>query len=940
MKREESRIHGRSVISACSALYVDGPGTQESHYFGSYRRARSHNPVTIRETGPTPRRRPRELFSQAIRAGAGIPSVKLGSIVSLTWGSVAAGILLVILAASVVILTGDIKEDSISIQLDAVPGLVQANIIRSTYSEEYAWILHAVDEGSTIPQDEAQQQIAAFDKAARTAAEAYRTTMRIDPTADAALLQTMFAARQEYERTRAELLAAIYTAGADETRDQFLNQLSAQFHAVAQAADALVAYNTTTGRVYASHVSSTASTLRWSALGMILVLGFALFLHAKSVGRSIANEREIHQEQAKLAAAFRLSPFNLAISRRSDGRIVAVNDAFRRYYGIGDEVLPGRTAVEMGVWESTEERTQVLSEIERTGRLTNHLKRSRAADGTMRTLLVSAEPIVLDGEKCLLAVGQDITEVVNAQEALTRSEAELRVVFVNAAVGIALINSEGRAIRVNPALERILGYSADELTSLQFTALAHPENRQRDADLLAKLVSGERDVDHVQSRYIHKTGETVWANLTVSVQRDGADHQPLVIEMIEDITERKRAEEALHRSEVQRNELQQQLNVAQKLEALGQLAGGVAHDFNNMIAAIMLHLDVMRMESQVSPGIRDAVDELMKTARRAAGLTRQLLLFSRREPTHRQVVDLRGVVTNLLAMLERLIGSNFSLVSNFPTNPLWVHADPGMLEQVAMNLVVNARDAMPRGGRILLEAASVNVDAEMAASNSIARVGPHVRLTVTDTGIGMNAAVMQRIFEPFFTTKEQGKGTGLGLSTVFGIVQQHGGWIEVKSVEGHGASFAVFFPAHAAPTAVREQAIARIPPAFTPATILIADDNEQLRIITARILRAAGYSVIEASDGLTARKAYEDAAGSIDLVISDVVMPGGVLGDEIAHDILKRGGTKFILMSSSVENFDLAAFEAAGGTYLGKPFDTAQILAVVRSTLDPAAQPG
>ena len=623
----------------------------------------------------------------------------------------------------------------------------------------------------------------------------------------------------------------------------------------------------------------------------------------------------------------------MVISRRDDGRLRAANDAFQAFYGVPGDVV-GRSALELGVWDSPTQREAMLRELGDAGRVVSFVQRRRQPDGTERVLLISAEAVQLQGEDCLLTVGQDITVRVHAEQALGRSEAELRTIVDNAAIGIALSDTGGHTLRCNASLEKFLGYSADELRRMSFLEFTHPDEVERDRQLYQQLVSGECDSYSGEKRFVRKDGAEVWAHRITSAVRDNDGSLLFVIAMVENISARKRSELALREAEAARDTLRQQVIVAQKLEALGQLAGGVAHDFNNMLAAIMLYLDALRIETDLSPPMQRAIDELVKTTRRAAGLTRQLLLFARREPAQRQLVELDQVVTNLLQMLARLVGSNYQLVHTRAGEPSWVKADPGMIEQVVMNLVVNARDAQPGGGQITLRTDHGELDAASAAQHRQGRPGKFVRLAVNDRGCGMSRDVLARLFEPFFTTKPAGKGTGLGLSTVFGIIEQHRGWITVESVVGEGSSFSVFLPAHAAPTIEPVVSLSRSPARHGHETILLAEDDAQLRSIATRILETAGYAVLPAPDGAAAKALLQSHAAEIDLLLTDIVMPGGIMGYDLLAALPDNCHPKVILMSAYTSEIDFAALEAAEVSYLSKPFDRERLLSFVRAVLD------
>jgi len=381
--------------------------------------------------------------------------------------------------------------------------------------------------------------------------------------------------------------------------------------------------------------------------------------------------------------------------------------------------------------------------------------------------------------------------------------------------------------------------------------------------------------------------------------------------------------------------LEAQLRHAQKLESVGQLAAGVAHDFNNILTVIQGYSDCLLVRVNGDETMRSALKQICDASKRAASLTRQLLVFSRKQVIQPKVLDLNTVLQNLSNMLPRLLGEDVVLQTNYAPNLPRIEADTGMLEQVVMNLAVNARDAMPKGGTLSLRTTAVDIGQDYASRHPDSRAGTFACLTVTDTGCGMDAKTLERIFEPFFTTKEAGKGTGLGLATVFGIVQQHGGWIDVQSHEGEGSSFAIYLPAQTNPVVARGNDWLPRPQTNGRETILLAEDNEQLRLVTARILRQAGYKVLEAFDGKAAKQVIEQNS-NIDLFISDVVMPG-MMGDEIANQLLRQGRTRVILMSAYNTSVDPAALAAVGGAYLSKPFNTDRLLEIVRTTLDQKA---
>jgi signal transduction histidine kinase/CheY-like chemotaxis protein len=443
------------------------------------------------------------------------------------------------------------------------------------------------------------------------------------------------------------------------------------------------------------------------------------------------------------------------------------------------------------------------------------------------------------------------------------------------------------------------------------------------------LREGHGDVE-IRLRHF-QTGEPIWMFHYVFSLRDASGTPVGWGTLSRDITERKRAEEV-------RARLEAQLRQAQKLEAVGQLAGGIAHDFNNILAALMLNLGLLRQGAHLPPEVRAGLGEMAPLLQRAAALTKQLLLYARRGALQRRVLDLNAVVGDLFKMLERLIGAHIRLTFPSGETSLWIDADPGMIEQVVTNLVVNARDAMPDGGQIELGARRAEVDAAHVAANPEARLGSFICLAVRDTGSGMDEHTRRRIFEPFFTTKEVGKGTGLGLSTVQGIVQQHEGWIEVQSDVGQGSTFQVYLPSVEPPQATAApEALPEALPGGNE-TILLVEDSAAVRAMAARVLEHRGYRVLQAGHGQEALKLWEMEGGKVDLVLTDVVMPEGLSGIELAERLQRsRPGLPVVLMTGYSAELMRRGFKVPpGARFLQKPFIARDLLRNIRQSLDHA----
>ena len=386
----------------------------------------------------------------------------------------------------------------------------------------------------------------------------------------------------------------------------------------------------------------------------------------------------------------------------------------------------------------------------------------------------------------------------------------------------------------------------------------------------------------------------------------------------------------------QRKLLEAQFRQSQKMDAFGQLAGGVAHDFNNILAVIQLQAGLLKEAPDATQQQKDFADEIKKATERAANLTRQLLLFGRKQMLLPRDLNLSDIVGGITKMLQRIVGEDVLMVLKLSPQPLLIRADAGMMDQILMNLTVNARDAMPKGGSLTIETSGIVIDEDSAAQQAHARPGSFACLSVTDTGCGIPPEILSRIFEPFFTTKEIGKGTGLGLATVFGIVQQHQGWITVYSEPGRGATFRIYLPRLTAPL---DKTI--IWPALSDTrggseTILLVEDDSSLRTAVQKILVRLGYRVLEASTGAEALEIWNQHRATIRLLLTDLVMPGGVTGIELAAQLLQQEPKLKVIYASGYSakaagrDFPLEE----GVNFLPKPFEAHNLAQTVRKCLD------
>ncbi len=402
----------------------------------------------------------------------------------------------------------------------------------------------------------------------------------------------------------------------------------------------------------------------------------------------------------------------------------------------------------------------------------------------------------------------------------------------------------------------------------------------------------------------------------------GSKGEDLVIVSSRDITEQLRLEEELRQS--------------QKMDAIGRLAGGVAHDFNNILAVIQMQAGMLRAEQTLQPDQIDFAGEIEKAAQRAANLTQQLLMFSRRQTPQLHDFDLNDVIANMTKMLHRILGEDIKLHLKYASQPLLIHADTGMMDQILMNLAVNSRDAMPNGGQLVVETKPVDFDELAVSQTANARTGSFVCLSVSDTGTGIPPEILSRIFEPFFTTKDVGKGTGLGLATVYGIAQQHLGWINVYSEPGQGTTFRIYLPRLTDRTATPPVAPTLAAMRGGNETILLVEDDEALRGSVQNALVRLGYRVIGASSGVNALEAWTQNHTPIHLLLTDMVMPDGMNGKELAETLLQTNPHLKVIYTSgySVEvagkNFPLND----GVNFLSKPYEAHKLAQTVRNCLD------
>jgi PAS domain S-box-containing protein len=638
------------------------------------------------------------------------------------------------------------------------------------------------------------------------------------------------------------------------------------------------------------------------------------------------SEEALRASEARLHAIVHNTP-NVAVELYDlDGYVCFWNDAATRMFGWEIDEAVGKTLDQLiHTPQEAESFLQLLRQIAGTGKslgpLEYHFRRRDGSEGW--SLSTIFEIPGYGGGPMFVCMDVDITERKHAETAMRQSEERFRQVVENIQEIFWMLDAQsGQVLYVSPGYEKIWGRACQALyqSPAAWLEAIHPFDRE-EMPHGSTANSGFHQYDR-EYRIIRPDGTVRWIHDRAFPIHDASGEVYRIAGVAEDITERRQIEERLRQS--------------QKMEAIGQLAGGVAHDFNNILAAVMMEVELSGKVKNLPQAAREGLQIIGTAAERAAALTRQLLLFSRRQVMQPCRADINEIVTNIAKLLQRILGEDIKIELHLHPGPLTAHADPTMLDQVIMNLAVNARDAMPKGGRLVIETSTRDITEDDVRTNPDASTGQHVCLSVSDTGMGMTDDVKAHLFEPFFTTKKPGKGTGLGLATVFGIVKQHRGWTRVYSELAQGTTFRIFLPALGAAHEMPASSHPGSAPRGGPETILLVEDEISVREITRRMLERHGYTVLEAVSGVDALRVWDEHEDRIQLLFTDLVMPGGIGGRELAEELRRRRPALKAVFTSgySAELAGSSMCPLDSQNFIQKPASLTQILAIIRKCLD------
>jgi two-component system, cell cycle sensor histidine kinase and response regulator CckA len=628
-------------------------------------------------------------------------------------------------------------------------------------------------------------------------------------------------------------------------------------------------------------------------------------------------EEALLESEERFRLTFQTSPDSININRLSDGLYLDVNDGFLAITGYSREEVIGKSSLELDIWHNPQDRQRLVESLQEAGYVPNLEAKFRFKDGTVITGLMSARVIMLKGEPHIVSITRNIEEWRRTQEALRKSEQQYRSLFEESIDGVYSVLRDGEITDANPSFLKLFGYSRYEMIGKDIRNLyIDPSDRPR----LQEEIEKKGFLKDYEVKFRKKDGTEFDCLITSSVQF--GDDGSVV------------GYRGIMRNLTIRKALQKQLFQAQKMEAIGTLAGGIAHDFNNLLQIILGYSELVLLDQTEKDKRQQELQAIRQAATRGADLVRQILTFSRRVETNPRPINLNAEVKQAQKLLSRTIPKMIDIQLLLADDLQTINADPGQIEQILLNLAVNAQHAMPEGGKIVIQTENVILDFEYCETHLDVKPGDYALLTVSDTGHGMEKEVLDHIFEPFYSTKKTGQGTGLGLAMVFGIVKGHGGHIECYSEPDEGTTFRIYLPALEAVEG-SDVGTSQEMPAFGTETILLVDDEALIMELGKRILSRAGYTVLTASNGKEALEVYESRKSEIALVILDLIMPemGGL---ECLKELLRIDPEARVLIASgySAESLPKETTEGGAVGFTGKPYKMKEMLRVVRKLLD------
>jgi len=635
-------------------------------------------------------------------------------------------------------------------------------------------------------------------------------------------------------------------------------------------------------------------------------------------------EEALHASELSYRRLFETAQDGILILDAETGRVNDVNPFLIKLLGFSHGEMVGKTVGELSPFKDIVSNQAMLERLQKHGYVRYENLPLETCDGRKVAVEFVSNVYQVGNAKVIQCNIRDITARKQTEESLRLLSSAVEQSHDSVTITDAELDLPGpRIVFVNPAFTKMTGYTAAEVIGKTPRIL---QGLRTDKAVLSRL------------RCDLEQGKT-FAGETVNYRKDGTEFDlAWQVAPLRNSAGKITHFVATQRDVTEQKKLEMQLRQAQKMEVVGQLAGGIAHDFNNILTVIQMQCDMLKMDPQPSPTELEYAEEIGEATRRAAALIRQLLLFSRKETLQPRDLDLSQSINDMTKMLRRILGDDVEMRFKFAPQSLLIHADAGMIDQVLMNLAVNSRDAMPSGGLLIIETSAVDFDESIPAPSIQTRPGSFACLSVSDTGGGISPENLPRVFEPFFTTKKADKGTGLGLATVFSIVQQHHGWVNVYSEVGHGTTFRIYLPRLASGSGQKSQAADRPALQGGTETILLIEDDGFLRAAAQKTLSQSGYRVFTAMNGTDALEVWKQNRDQIQLLLTDLVLPGGMNGMELGECLLKEN-PKLKVVYASGHSAEVALKELAlkeGVNFLSKPFQSFKLSQTVRRALDTA----